>query len=167
MSEVQEMQRSRRSKGSGATLLDPYRFGIAVCLLLCVGFFLLAEDLALKATLYRGLVVALSWVAVAASSAPSRLWQVLEINEKSDIVGALLVVVASGLVAHRLRDRWMGRHPIVDTCPTCGSHLYRRRRTWPQRAMATLLRLELRAYGCKGCGWSAAVARHSRRTGSA
>jgi hypothetical protein len=159
MSETKETQRGRRGRSTGPAIADAYGFEIAVALLTASGVFLLVERLQIKATLYSWSVAALRRVAAEVHSALAQIWHVLEINEKSDIVGGVLIVAACGLVADRMRRRWIGRHPIEDTCSICGVDLFRRRRTWPQRVLGVLLRVELSAYGCRGCGRRGVAAR--------
>ena len=96
--------------------------------------------------------------------AASDLWKsaasIFQSVENSDLVGIALVLIALGMIAHRLRRRAIQRHPDIllqKECPKCHGDLHRRQRKLLDRLLELILWIRVRRYYCAKCSFRATV----------
>jgi len=121
MSEKRGRKHHKKGPHARPSFFRKYWFEISVSTLFVLGVFLLAERVQIKATIYAGFLwlfhVALDGLK-ALGNVPARIYGDFEM---SDIVGTALILIALGMLAHRMRARAIENHPdLPEDCPQCG-----------------------------------------------
>ena len=134
--------------------LKHYWFEISVTFLFATGIFLLVERFKIKDLVYGFMVSSLSWIVDGFRWLWGATLSILGSVEKSDIVGVVLLFIATCMIVHRGRLRAIRRHPDMDQlegCPECDGALERVRRTSRDRIAEFALWINIRRYACTKC----------------
>jgi len=151
MPEVSHKNIHKKGRRVIASFISEYKFEITISLMISTGIFLLVEKMEIKAALFRWLIVFLKWSAFAIKRVLGFVVGVLRGIETSDLVGIFLILTAVFLILWRRRSRMILRHPLLETCPECGKFIMRGHRSWKQRILGLLIRVDIRNYYCGHC----------------
>ncbi|HUT12955.1 MAG TPA: hypothetical protein VMY42_20840 [Thermoguttaceae bacterium] len=152
MAKRRQKKQHEKKSHSDPSFFKKYRFEISVGVFLALGFFLVIERMQIKSTLLAGFTWLVRAVHNSLAGLGNGISSVFTDFETSDIVGAVLILVALGMVAHRIRARVLANHPdLQEDCPKCGGNLDRIRCDPAHRLLGTLLRVRIRHYSCRNC----------------
>ena len=152
----------RRSKRHGPSqprkpsFFKRFWFEILALLFLSLGIFLLIERLQIKAILCSWVLGAVGIIASTASAIGHWITENLIAIEKSDLVGAALILVALSMMVYRLRARAIARHPppiLKEECPKCSGDMVRAPRRASHRLLEWALWIRIRRYACSKCSF--------------
>ena len=146
-------KRSRRSKRHQTSFFRDFRFEIFIAFLFLLGAFLLFEDLEIKAAVFSWISGAFKTITLGSSELVNNFLQWLIGFETSDIVGLILILIATFLFSYRLRQKAIQRYGELHTCPECGSGMMHIHRTPLQRFAEIVFYLKIRNYKCKSCDY--------------
>ena len=154
--------RSRRHahrEPRGPSLFQRFWFEILALALLALGVFLLVERLQIKSIVWKWLVRVGELVAAIGSVIGHWISQHLITVEKSDLVGAGLILVALLMIVSRLRARAIVRHPppaLKEEYPKCQADMVRAPRRLCHRLLECALWIRIRRYACSKCSFRTA-----------
>jgi hypothetical protein len=134
-------------------------FEILAFVLLASGVFLLVERLQIKAILWRWILAVVELIATISSAMAHWISQHVITIEKSDLVGAGLILVALLMIGSRLRARAIVRHPLPalkEECPQCKADMVRAPRRLSHRLLEYALWIRIRRYACSKCSFRTA-----------
>jgi hypothetical protein len=158
-------RRSHRSRRHGhpqarrPSFFRRFWLEILAFLFLASGIFLLVERLKIKAILWGWILRVAEIVAAIGSAIGHWVTQHLITVEKSDLVGAGLILVALLMIASRLRARAIARHPppvLKEECPKCSADMVRAPRRLSHRLLELALWIRIRRYACSKCSFRTA-----------
>jgi hypothetical protein len=154
--------RSRRHahrEPRGPAFFERFWFELLALFLLALGIFLLVERLQIKVILWGWILRLVELIAMIGSAMGHWISQHVITIEKSDLVGAGLILVALLMIASRLRARAIVRHPppaLKEECPKCKADMVRAPRRFSHRLLEYALWVRIRRYACSKCSFRAA-----------
>ena len=141
--------------------LRHYWLELSALLFFVVGVFLLLEQLEIKATIWKIMVGVYEALRSSGRSIRDTAVYVFSTFEKSDLVGATLILVAALILLHTIRSRAISRHPELGICPDCGGHIRRIKRAASKRLLLKLLAIRITYYACSKCSFRHSFWRNS------
>ena len=151
MNAPEKSKRRRTTKRHEKSIFREFSVEIIIGIIFLFGVFLLFEQMEVKTYVFQAIVGMFQAVTQAFSRLVSAILGTADIFETSDIVGALLILVAFFLLSFRVRQKAIIRLHDLDECPECGGDLIHVHRTVIQRIASKLFRLKIRRYQCKSC----------------
>ncbi len=148
--------RSRKRKriiNDGKTFIEEYNFEILVLGLFALGFFLLWEDWNIKSLVWKGITRTALLVITFLRNVSVKIGNLLSGVETSDLIGIILILIATILVLNRARLRTIERHPNLVSCPKCDSGLRRVHRRTKHKIQSWFYLCKFKRFKCKSCSF--------------
>lgn len=134
---------------------NEYRFEISSLLIVLVGIFLLVEPFSVRTWLRAKLLTLASRLHWWSEALTEKIIQFLTSMTLSDLIGGVIVLLATIFFLTRVRHRYLNSSRwLSTTCPVCGKGLHRRRRNRLDHFLGKTILPNSRRYFCSECGWS-------------
>ena len=149
------MKRKRKKSNSKKEIsfFKEYNFEITVFAMFVLGVFLLVEKMEISQTLFKFIKTTIFLFADLIKAIRDSIYDTLSWLELSDLVGVVLILFASYLIALRIRVRLLMLYPKIYECQYCDNNnkLKRIPKKLKHRIIHFALRLRVYYYQCDNC----------------
>ena len=149
------MKRKRKKSNSKKEIsfFKEYNFEITVFAMFVLGVFLLVEKMEISQTLFKFIKTTIFLFADLIKAFRDSIYDTLSWLELSDLVGVVLILFASYLIALRIRVRLLMLYPKIYECQYCDNKnkLKRIPKRLKHRIIHFALRLRVYYYQCDNC----------------
>ena len=149
------MKRKRKKSNSKKEIsfFKEYNFEITVFAMFVLGVFLLVEKMEISQTLFKFIKTTIFLFADLIKAIRDSIYDTLSWLELSDLVGVVLILFASYLIALRIRVRLLMLYPKIYECQYCDNKnkLKRIPKKFKHRIIHFALRLRVYYYQCDNC----------------
>tara|TARA_B100000989_G_scaffold248769_1_gene196284 strand:- start:447 stop:932 length:486 start_codon:yes stop_codon:yes gene_type:complete len=149
------MKRKRKKSNSKKEIsfFKEYNFEITVFAMFVLGVFLLVEKMEISQTLFKFIKTTIFLFADLIKAIRDSIYDTLSWLELSDLVGVVLILFASYLIALRIRVRLLMLYPKIYECQYCDNKnkLKRIPKKLKHRIIHFALRLRVYYYQCDNC----------------
>ena len=149
------MKRKRKKSNSKKEIsfFKEYNFEITVFAMFVLGVFLLVEKMEISQTLFKFIKTTIFLFADLIKAFRDSIYDTLSWLELSDLVGVVLILFASYLIALRIRVRLLMLYPKIYECQYCDNKnkLKRIPKKLKHRIIHFALRLRVYYYQCDNC----------------
>tara|TARA_B100001027_G_C16177721_1_gene289974 strand:- start:260 stop:745 length:486 start_codon:yes stop_codon:yes gene_type:complete len=149
------MKRKRKKSNSKKEIsfFKEYNFEITVFAMFVLGVFLLVEKMEISQTLFKFIKTTIFLFADLIKAIRDSIYDTLSWLELSDLVGVVLILFASYLIALRIRVRLLMLYPKIYECQYCDNKnkLKRIPKKLKHRIIHFALRLRVYYYQCNNC----------------
>ena len=149
------MKRKRKKSNSKKEIsfFKEYNFEITVFAMFVLGVFLLVEKMEISQTLFKFIKTTIFLFADLIKAIRDSIYDTLSWLELSDLVGVVLILFASYLIALRIRVRLLMLYPKIYECQYCDNKnkLKRIPKKLKHRIIHFALRLRVYYYQCDDC----------------
>ena len=149
------MKRKRKKSNSKkeVSFFKEYNFEITVFAMFVLGVFLLVEKMEISQTLFKFIKTTIFLFADLIKAIRDSIYDTLSWLELSDLVGVVLILFASYLIALRIRVRLLMLYPKTYECQYCDNKnkLKRIPKKLKHRIIHFALRLRVYYYQCDNC----------------
>ena len=149
------MKRKRKKSNSKKEIsfFKEYNFEITVFAMFVLGVFLLVEKIEISQTIFKFIKTMIFLFADLIKAFRDSIYDTLSWLELSDLVGVVLILFASYLIALRIRVRLLMLYPKIYECQYCDNKnkLKRIPKKLKHRIIHFALRLRVYYYQCDDC----------------